>query len=165
MKEPLNHFRNFTVKDFDRYDCLKPPWLLYLVLAYLLRGYLIFIFSVANLSDKTAILTSIYPQPESLYFSLLAGLPALLFMLIIAGRTPEAPRWLKIGWHYGKQCLTFAIAVNLFIELFGYFSLEQTSSKPLLIHLFCSLLGVLFVIKSTRLKLALADFPVKLEQN
>lgn len=156
-------YQNFTVKDFNNYDCLKLSWGIWALLIYLLRGYLAVIMSVTNMSDKLAIISFFYPQAEQLYLTLIAGLPAVFLFVVIMLRKPDAGQWVKTCWrNYGKLA-TIALALALAFEVFQWFVLSKLSLQALLVHSAITLGFFVYLRVNSRLEINLSEFPEKIE--
>ena len=98
MANPL--YANYGPRDFDKFDCLKLSLVLYVMLAFVLRGYLVWLMSVTNMRDRVSILQLAYPQTSLFYLSLLAGAIGLFVVLLICLRKPNGPAWVKKCWPY-----------------------------------------------------------------
>jgi hypothetical protein len=59
-------YKKYTVEYFDSYDCLKLSKPFYLVLLFVLRGYIVWLMSVTNMRDKVGIIQWIYPDTANI---------------------------------------------------------------------------------------------------
>jgi hypothetical protein len=156
-------YRHFSVNDFDRYDCLKLPWFLYLLLAYLMRAYLGFLFSVSNLTDKTAILGWLFPDPRLFYLSLYSGIPAVIMAVVIALRHPGSGAWVRLGWRHFRKLALLALVIDALMVLLEYWHFRYIGLAQMLWQTGFVLTGTGYLFFSTRLQLALSEFPQTLD--
>jgi len=159
-----NRFANYSVNDFDTFDCLKLSKGFYLTLLYVLRAYIVFIMSVTNMRDKVAIIQWLYPQPDLFYLSLISGAIGLYLLLIISLRRPEAADWVKKSWRNYRIILVFALLFDLGISAAGLFLWQLMSVKLLVMHLTIAVIIVYFSYTSDRVALNLEEFPEKLPE-
>lgn len=66
-------YRRYSVEDFDKFDCLKLSKLFYLVLLFVLRGYLVWLMSVTNMRDRVGLMQWLYPEMNLFLLSLFSG--------------------------------------------------------------------------------------------
>ena len=100
--------RRYTLAHFDKHGYLKAPKGFYLLLLVLLRAYLIWILSVANRSDTTALITLFYPEKHNFFIALGTGAGALLIAVMYSLRREKTPNWLQPVW---KPQLAIVVAV------------------------------------------------------
>ncbi len=161
-KENRNAYAQYSVEDFDNFDCLKLSKGLYLTLLFILRGYIIWIMSITNMRDKVAIIQWFYPEPSSFYLSLLSGVLGLYIVLIISLRRPDAAHWVKVSWRNCRLLLISALCFDLLVNWLGYFYWQLASLPWLFSETLIALSLVYFVLRSKRFNLNLQEFPEKL---
>lgn len=157
-------YQEYSIEDFDKYDCLKLSKRFYLVLLFILRGYLVWLMSVTNMKDRVATMEWIYPETNLFFLSLISGALGLVVVVIISFRRPEAGNWVKNIWPYSRVLLVMALIFDLSINLVGFFY-WQLSSIPWLI---CQG-GVVFALiilcfTSKRMQINLVEFPQTLPE-
>lgn len=77
--------------------------MLYLTLAYLLKGYVIWVMSLSYRQDPAALLNIFYPNRQDFYDTLIVGIPAIICAIIFSVRRVNMPKiiewsWFKIRW-------------------------------------------------------------------
>ena len=95
-----NDYKNYSVEDFDKYNCLKISMCIYLVLLFVLRGYIVWIMSVTNMRDRIAIIQFVYPDTSLFFLSLFSGALGLIVVILLSLRRPNAASWVQILWPY-----------------------------------------------------------------
>lgn len=154
-----NSFAHYSINDFDSFDCLKLSKGIYLALIFILRGYLVWLISVANMKDHTSVLVMVFPEQKLFYMSLISGSLGLFVLLLISLRKPKSATWVKKVWPQMNYLLITALMFDLIIMLYAYY-IGIISSAAWLI---CQLILVSFFIKycltSKRLKINLSEFP------
>lgn len=161
---PRKLYAKYSIEDFDKFDCLKLSKGIYLLLLFVLRGYIVWLMSVTNMQDRTGTIQLIYPQQSLFYLSLLSGAIGLFIVLIITLRRPEAPSWIKFCWSYCRVFFVTALCFDFFINIVGYFYWKIISLNWLLIQATIILMFIVFLYKSQRVKLNIREFPQKLPE-
>lgn len=157
----VHPYAKYSLKDFDRHQCLKLSWWFYLVMIYLNRAYLVGILSVVNMRDKLQFIQLIYPVPETFYVSLLVSLPSLLFAYVVFFRKPEAAPVIRYLW----PKMVWLALVILAIEalLFSAYSLIWQGNIGFEVYLQW-IFAVIFIATGMvlpRVRLNLTEFPEK----
>lgn len=164
-RKVVHPYANYSVKDFDRYQCLKLSWWFYLVMIYLNRVYLVGLLSFANMKDKLQLIKIAYPQPETFYAALVISLPSLLFAYVVFFRKPEASQLVQFLW---PKVIWLALIILLSeIVFFAIYSVVW--SRDIGVEFYLQWLIALVVIAAgkfiPRVKLNLAEFPIKVEES
>jgi hypothetical protein len=157
-------YQYYSVSDFDNYDCLKLSKHFYLVLIFLLRGYLVWLMSVTNMRDRVSIVSWIYPEKSLFYFSLFSGAIGLFVLLIISLRRPEASTWVQKSWRHCRTILSAALLFDLLTHVLGYFYWQLFSLEWLIIQTIITLALILLCYTSDRFKINLSEFPQKMPE-
>jgi len=157
-------YADYSISDFDKYDCLKLSKGIYLLLLFVLRGYIIWLISVTNMQDRISTIQMIFPQTSMFYLSLLSGAIGLFLILVIALRKPEAARWVKICWQHCRKFLVFAISFDLIISFIGCFYWQIISLNLLLIYVVIAITFIGFLYRSQKVSLNISEFPEKLPE-
>lgn len=163
-KEHRSNYQFYSVGDFDSYDCLKLSKSVYLVLIFLLRGYLVWLMSVTNMRDRVSIISFIYPEVTLFYFSLFSGAIGLFILLIISLRRPEASHWVQFSWRHCRTILIVALLFDLLTHTVGYFYWQLVSLEWLFIQLAMSIALIMLCYSSKRFKINLTEFPQKMPE-
>tara|TARA_R110000737_G_scaffold347662_1_gene379649 strand:+ start:532 stop:1023 length:492 start_codon:yes stop_codon:yes gene_type:complete len=158
------YYANFLPKDFDNFDCLKLAPGIYLILLFVLRGYIIWIMSVTNMRDHVGIIAWIYPQTSLFYLNLVSGVIGLFIVLILSLRRPDAAIWVRLCWKKCKVLLFIALTFDLLIGVLGYFIWHLQSLSWLMMHCLLVISAVVYILHSTRFTINLAEFPEALPE-
>jgi hypothetical protein len=157
-------YRHYSVEDFDSYDCLKLSKRFYLVLIFILRGYIVWLMSVTNMRDRIGIISWIYPETSLFYLSLLSGAVGLFVVLIISLRRPEAASWVQLSWQHCRTILTMALFFDLLTHVVGFIFWELFSLEWIIIQTIISGALISLCYTSERFKINLEEFPQKVPE-
>jgi len=160
-KHPLSEF---SPKDFDRYDCVKLSWLIYICLAYVLRGYVVWVMSVTNMQDRVGVIQSIYPEQSLFYLSLLSGSLGILLVFLLSMRRPEASEWVKRLCKKLRMLLIATMLFDLSINAVAYFKFDMISFTWLAGQVFIVSLLAILLMNSKRIAFNIKEFPEKLPE-
>lgn len=159
-----NKYQQYSVEDFDNFDCLKLSKRFYFVLLFILRGYIVWLMSVTNMRDRVSTISWIYPETSLFYLSLVSGAIGLFVVLIISLRRPEAANWVQTSWLHSRKILITALLFDLLTHAIGYFFWQLLSVEWLIMQTVISIGLVFLCYNSERLKINLAEFPQKLPE-
>lgn len=157
-------YSQYSVEDFDKFDCLKLSKSIYLVLLFVLRGYLVWLMSVTNMQDRVGIIQWLYPQTALFYLSLISGTVGLFVVLVISLRRPDAKRWVRVSWSYCRALLIFALAFDFIVSLLGFFYWQLLSVSWLVMQGSVIAVLICFCFRSERMAINLQEFPEKLPE-
>ncbi len=158
------NYQHYSVEDFDNFDCLKLSKIFYLVLLFVLRGYIIWLMSVTNMRDRVGIIQWLYPDTSLFYLSLISGAVGLFVVLIISLRRPDAALWVKNSWRYCRAFMIGALLFDFFINLIGFFYWQLLSMSWLISQAVIIFVLIYISFNSKRIKINLAEFPQKLPE-
>jgi len=158
------YYANFLPKHFDPFDCLKLAPGIYVILLFILRAYIIWIMSVTNMRDHIGIIQWIYPQTALFYLNLVSGVIGLFVVLILSLRRPEAQAWVRICWKKCKTLLIVALVFDLLIGVLGYFIWQLQSLSWLLVHCSMVISAIVYILRSKRFTINIAEFPETLPE-
>ncbi|WP_206486351.1 DUF2919 family protein [Thalassotalea sp. G2M2-11] len=159
-----HRYANYTPSDFDHFDCVKISKGIYLLLAFVLRGYLVWIMSVTNMKDRVGVIQWVYPDPTLFYLSLLSGAVGLFVVLLLSLRRPDARPWVKMSWRQLRPLLLSALLFDFIVNIFGYIYWHHVSSSWLITNLVIMCGFVLFLLTSQRVTVNIEEFPTKLPE-
>ncbi|MEW6992555.1 DUF2919 family protein [Colwelliaceae bacterium 6441] len=154
-----HQYAGYLPSDFDNYDCLKVSKVVYFILIFVLRGYLVWIMSVTNMRDKIGVMQWVYPQPKLFYLSLLSGSLGLFVLLVLSLRRPNAKSWVRKSWRKLRVILIISLAFDLTINSIGYFYWQLQSSTWLITNIVVVLAFCFYLLTNKRLKINIAEFP------
>lgn len=152
-------YRNYSIGDFDKYNCVKLSFLFYLSLLFILRGYAVWVMSVTNMQDRVATLQWVYPDTRLFYLSLASGCLGLLVLFVICLRKPDAPNWVKFAWRYCRVIIITALLADLLINASVYYFWQMQSINWLLFQLGAVFFLIVLSLQSKRMKVNLQEFP------
>lgn len=152
-------YANYSLKDFNKFDCLKLSFGIYVILAFVTRGYLVWIMSISNMKNQTDTIKMVFPDPKLFYLSLVSGVVGLFVILIISLRRPNAPQWIRFSWQYIRVFLSVSLLVDLIVSVVGCVYLSLISSQWLLIQLSITLFFIVYLYTNKKVKLNIQEFP------
>ena len=164
MSNSRKKYQQYSVEDFDQYDCLKLSKRFYLILLFVLRGYIVWLMSVTNMRDRVSIISWVYPETSLFYLSLISGAVGLFVVLIISLRRPEAPHWIQISWQHSRKILIAALLFDLLTHCIGYFYWQLISVEWLAMQSILTISLIVLCYKSERFTINLAEFPQKVPE-
>lgn len=157
-------YSGYSLGDFDKFDCLKLSKIVYLVLIFVLRGYLVWLISITNMKDGTNLITWVFPETSLFYLSLLSGLFGLFVVVLLSLRRPDAPAWIKWSWRHCRSILILALLFDFSISVMGYFNWHLLSLNWLIFQATAVSLLIVLCVKSRHFSLNLQEFPEKLPE-
>lgn len=104
------NFSHITWLDDKGY--VKPPWLLYIILAYLARGWCVLLASLTQSADRAALVALIYPQKSDFLIALITGLGALIAYALIVAERKRAPLWVQSLFPSLKWLILLLLLIN-----------------------------------------------------
>ena len=106
-------------QDFDLEGKVKIPFGFYLILAYLMRGYLIWIVSLTYSDDRALLLSLIYPNGQTFTANLLLGVPAVFCFALFAMKSKRDTNWFLIMWQKQPVILLLALLLDLSLQVWS----------------------------------------------
>lgn len=162
MANPL--YAQYSIEDFDKFDCLKISKWLYAMLAFVLRGYVVWIMSVTNMQDRVGIMQWIFPQKSLFYLSLLSGAMAIFLVFVVSLRRPEAPNWVQYCWRHFRFFIFTAFAFDLIVSFVAVYYWQLLSWSWFALQSAVVTVFVIATYKSQRLRINISEFPEKLPE-
>jgi len=157
-------YHGYSVEDFDKFDCLKLSKFFYLVLLFVLRGYLVWLMSVTNMRDRVGLMQWLYPEMSLFLLSLLSGTIGLFVLLVISLRRPNAYPWVERVWPYSRTLLVIALTFDFTVSVFGFFYWQLLSLSWLIGQGIIVLALIKLCFTSERMNINLAEFPQALPE-
>jgi Protein of unknown function (DUF2919) len=152
---------SYAPSNYDEDFCLKPPLLLWLVVAYLSRAVLLPVaVGIAHVAGVNAAVATVLRglwSVEQLLPSLIV-LPVLYSLLRRVSTAPDAVRWV---WHRGRYFLAVAAVVDAVLPFLAQGRSEDVGDAlPLwaaaaAIDVYC----LLYVLAAKRVRDTFASFP------
>ncbi|WP_371378737.1 DUF2919 family protein [Thalassotalea aquiviva] len=157
---PLAHY---SLKDFDKYNCLKLSVSYYFLLAYLLKGYVVGLVSFSNFNDKLSVIRWFYPDSEAFYLSLVIGLPGWFFAYLLLQRRPEGSSIAKRFWPKVMLIATVLVSLNVAFSWGLYWWLELGDKSSLLGQSMIGVVLLWYCKQHKRAKINRTEFPEMIE--
>ena len=157
-------YQQYSIEDFDKFDCLKLSKRFSLVLLFVFRGYLVWLMSVTNMKDRVSTMQWVYPDTNLFFLSLVSGLIGLFVVLIISLRRPNAPNWVKSLWPYCRALLIGALIFDFTINLIGFIFWQLTSMPWLICQGLIVFALITLCFTSKRMQINLIEFPQTLPE-
>ena len=107
----------YPLSAYDKYICLDVSVGLWLVIAFLMRPYVIVVMSVANRRDPMGLIDVFYADRSHLALGALAAIPAVLLFIAWNKRKPGASASVRALWHRGRALLTASAVLNAVIAV------------------------------------------------
>ncbi len=158
-----NQYENYSLKDFDKYNCVTLSKGIYFILIFVLRAYLVWLMSVTNMKDRVAMIQWVFPQKSLFYISLFSGLIGLFVLLVITLRRPDAALWVKKCWRHSKILLTVALLFDLAVSIIAFLYGQYFSLNILLLQVCIVVCFIVYMMKNERFNINLAEFPEPFE--
>ncbi len=137
---------------------VKPPLMLYLILTFIARGWCIFVASLTQASDRSALVALLYPQKSDFLMSLAVGAGAIILYALIIAERKRSPSWARRLFNQFKWlfCLLLLIDGGLLLQrlIHGHFLFTWNMGLDAL-FLFWS---IFFIAKSKHLFYYLRDW-------
>jgi hypothetical protein len=166
MNKPLmpKKYQEYSIEDFDKFDCLKLSKRFYFVLAFVLRGYFVWLMSVTNMKDRVATMQWIYPETSLFFLSLISGALGLFVVALISLRRPNAANWIKTLWPYSRILLIAALIFDFSINIVAYVYWQLSSVSWLAYQGLIVLVLIILCFTSKRMQINLIEFPQTLPE-
>lgn len=136
----------YPLSAYDGHFCLKPGLLLWLVIAFLARAYVVTLVSFTRRAgSRMELIDLVYSHRATLALAALAALPAVACVYAYVRRRPGAHPRDRALWHAGRWLLLASALVNLAVvampvaqhlaQVEGWRLLEMLVSAWVLIYL------------------------------
>ena len=104
--------KHHSITCYDKYLCLKPSIMMWVIFLFLLRAYVVLILSVVNMRDRTGLIDMVYSDRLAMSLGALAGIPAALLVFSWMKRKPGAPQHVRTIWGKGRALLAISALLN-----------------------------------------------------
>jgi len=157
-----HEYADYSLKDFSKYDCLKLSKGIYALLAFVCRGYIIWLVSISSMQNRTDTISFVFPDPKLFYLSLISGAIGLFVILLISLRKPDTFAWVKICWQHIRTLLFVSLVFDFSISVIGFLYFNLLSFQWLVMQLTLAVLFSVFLYTNKRVKLNIQEFPEKI---
>lgn len=142
--------RLYALKYYTESGDLKFPPVLFYLLVFLSRTWILLILSLASSQTGSDILTLFYPDKAHFYSGLLVGLLPLI-VFIVSGRRHAQDSWALKYWPYCFYLLLFSIIGDLSLQLYYLYLDNFQYSISASLQLVIILWSCLYITKSKHL--------------
>ena len=151
---------HYTLNDFDKYTCLAPGVVLWLVIGFLMRPYLVMAMSFSQRGNRMGTIDLVYPDRIWFAIDALAALPAVVVIGAYIFRKPQAQAVFRKIWRSGRAWLLASSSANALVAVAGLvmtISSRTTLLSPILLCIsgWC----LWYLIASRRVRDVFGDFP------
>lgn len=157
-------YKNVSINDFNKYNCIKLSWWFYLSTAYLLKAYFVWIMSITNKNDSISFISTIYPEPKLFYVNLFSGLTGVFLFVFISLRRPNASKWIKSLWPKTKIIIISMLLLDFIITFSGFFIWQLLDLQGILFHAGIVVTLLVNAFNNERITLNLLEFPEEIEK-
>ncbi|KFZ36691.1 hypothetical protein HR45_14610 [Shewanella mangrovi] len=106
------------VRWLDDKGHVKPPMVLYLLLLFLARGWVIFVLSLTDSSDRAGLVRFFFPERADFLVSLAAGAGAVLIFLLVTAERRRKPQWLRHCFRWLRPMLLVLLVIDAVLLYF-----------------------------------------------
>lgn len=148
----METYLNFShINWLDDKGHIKPPIFLYMLLAFLARGWCIFIASLTQANDRAELVRIFYPEKSDFLLSLAAGFGAVLLYFVVLAERRRSPLWVRAFFMQFKWALWLLLLLDATLLgqrlVHGQFLFHWSLALDALVLFWSSL----YVLKSKRL--------------
>lgn len=154
-------FDKYDLGSYDNNFCLKPPFMLWLVMLYLARALVLpFISGISSMGgaqDAWSVTRGSFGAED-----FVSAAVALIVLWAFFRRTPSALKWWRRLWSYGRSLLAAAALVDLAISLYRFLQnadADSWQSELLLLACTVDVYIVVYLFRSRRIRDVFNDFP------
>ncbi len=107
--------KQYPFSAYDKYLCLKPDFSIWLVLAFLLRPYVVVLLSITNRRDTMGLINLVYSDRLAMILAAIAAIPAIFVVYAFIKRVPDAPDKVRRIWQHGRELLLGSSFLNILV--------------------------------------------------
>jgi hypothetical protein len=150
------NFSNITWLDDKGH--IKPPIFLYFIILFLARGWCVFIASLTQFSDQSALVRLFYPEKSDFILSLIAGVGAVFVYGLVISERKRSPVFLQPIFKHLLPILWVLVILDGVILsqrlMHDFFVFKISYALDVLVIFWSSL----YLLKSKRLKYYTQDW-------
>ena len=105
----------YDISSYNYHLSLKMNQTMWAIIIFLIRPYLVVIFSVVNRSDMMGLINMVYVDRLSMSLSAFSALPVVLLIFAFIQRKPDATDLVKRVWANGRHLLAITAALHAVI--------------------------------------------------
>ncbi|MBT1446478.1 DUF2919 family protein [Shewanella sp. JM162201] len=137
---------------------IRPPLFLYLLLAFLGRGWLVFIASLTQFNDRAGLVRLFYPQKEAFLLALASGVGAVLCYVLVLLERKRRPEWARGSFSRMKWLLWPLLLVEAGLLISRLISTDYLFSWTAAMDAVLVFWFALYLAKSQHLSLYFKDW-------
>ena len=150
----------YSISSYNKDVCLKVNETMLIIFVFMLKPFVIALFSVVNRSDRMQLITMFYPDRGIMSLGAFAGIPVAFLIYAWIKRKPGATSFIRHLWKNGKSLIAASVILNACIILVP--ALLSTSYKMTIsswAQLLIYMLIIIIVYNSQYIKDCFSDFP------
>lgn len=148
----------YAPSEYDNNFVLKLNLSAWLIIAFIMRPFIIFIASVSNRKDRFSLLNIVYSDHTWALISAAASIPTIILMVAWIKRTPHAGPYIRHTWHKGRELLTISLLFNAGTIITPWLLGARLHDIAVVQISICGILLYL-LWRSPRIRDTFADFP------
>jgi hypothetical protein len=154
--------QQYPFNAYDRYLCLRLNPGAWVVMAYILRPYMIMTFSLANKQDRWGLINLIYQDRLAMALSALAAVPVFFLIYAFVKRKPGVTGFARRVWHKGYLLIMISLLLNILIVFVPTLAGKTDSvSYAGMLQLAITIFMIAYIATSQRVRDTFADYPEK----
>jgi hypothetical protein len=154
--------QQYPFSAYDRYLCLRLTTGAWVVMAYLLRPYVIMTLSLANRQDRWGLINLMYQDRLAMALSAMAAVPVFFVIYAFVKRKPGVTGMARNIWHKGYALIMISLLLNIIIVFVPMLTGKSESvSHAGMMQLAITVFMIVYIVTSQRVRDAFADYPEK----
>ncbi|OAN13919.1 hypothetical protein A3K86_12890 [Photobacterium jeanii] len=150
----------YSLDAFDKHGLLKPSPMLWLVLAFSAKAWIVFVMAGSSREQGSQLLTLFYPIKETLYVGFVLGLPSIL-LTWLSGLRHRNNHLINTIWRHGKLLLLVAYISDCLLQTYHLITTQGVFSWSNGVMMVLTIWLTMYLLRSTRVKNTFADKPVE----
>ena len=159
-----HQYADLKPSDFDKYDCVKISPIIYLALVFVLKAYIVWIFTLTNMQDRLSIIQFFYPDKWVFFGNLASGAIGIFALLVLSLRRPDAAHWVQYLWPKYREIIVLALLFDIVMSTLATLLWEIGHMQWVLVQLVLAVVVTVCLYMSKRIKINLQEFPEKLPE-
>ncbi|WP_261922117.1 DUF2919 domain-containing protein [Shewanella sp. NFH-SH190041] len=137
---------------------VKPPLYLYLMLAFLARGWVVWVMSLTQHNDRAGLVRLLYPQQSDFIQALIVGLGAVLIFALVLAERKRKLDWLAPLFAKSYAILWLVVLAEIVMLWQRLLHAEFLFHWGFALDALASFWCVLYLLKSKHLKAYFRDW-------
>lgn len=155
----------YSFSDYDKYMSLKLDLVMWLIIAYFLRPFILKVSTIqmgrgAKSDSVSGLKDMVYPNDFGFFLAFLGTIPVVLLIYAYVKRKPGASGLVRKLWHNGRTLLVGTAVLNIII-IFVPFLMDITHNINMLgwAQLAIAVFIIYYLYTTQRVKDTFADYP------